>query len=320
MTTVTLPLITIAIATFNRAEILRRSLRSLYNLSTQGLFRYEVVVIDNASTDHTSQVVLECAGECQIEMRPIVEPIAGLPFARNRSVIEARGDWVAFFDDDQLADPDWLLRLYESSISNSVKCVGGSRSLLFDCPPKSTLSKYANYLLGEIDEDRECFYHPKFLPCTGNVIVAKEVFDKIGLFNEACVEGGEDGDFFLRLLESGYQAFYQPKAHVQHLISSNRLESKYLRWIAYRHGLHLARRDFDRKGMLVSLGLAGMRWGQAVTLTVPKLLYNVLLRRVADVVASQSKIALVCGYTQYVFNGHRQSPSMVAKSIHRGKG
>ncbi len=128
------PLVSIAIATFNRAETLRRSLKSISDLETGNLFRYEVVVVDNASTDHTAQVIQECQSETSVPIRRIFESKAGLPFARNRLVKEANGEWIAFFDDDQLAQPDWLLTLFQTATRNQVRCAGGSRTLQIETP------------------------------------------------------------------------------------------------------------------------------------------------------------------------------------------
>ena len=109
------PDITVVVCTHNRAESLWQALASLYALETGGRFTYEVLVIDNASPDHTQDVIAAAAGESKAPLRGVHEPQKGIVAARNRGVLEAAGKWIAFFDDDQLADSRWLLELHSAA-------------------------------------------------------------------------------------------------------------------------------------------------------------------------------------------------------------
>src|SRR5438445_13898566 len=95
------PDISIVVCTQNRAEALRGALASLSELAKTN-FTYEIVVIDNGSTDHTPQVVAAAAVEAKHPLRGVSEPEKGIVPARNRGIRESRGRWIAFFDDDQL--------------------------------------------------------------------------------------------------------------------------------------------------------------------------------------------------------------------------
>lgn len=319
------PLISIGIATFNRAETLRRALVSLLSLNRSDLFRTEIVVIDNGSTDHTAQVVAECARlpaavESGVEVRHVVEPKAGLPFARNRAVAESRGEWVAFFDDDQLAAEDWLIRLFTTATEKRAECVGGSRSLRIEVDSPPSLHLFCRYLLGEIDIREPQPYHRKFLPCTGNVLVSKSVFEKVGVFDETVLDGGEDSDFFNRVIDHGVVAFYDPLATVEHLISPNRLEKSYLSWIAFRHGLHVGRRDIVQRGRSAAMLLVAGRWIHTSATVLPKLMIANIRKDVAGQVGLRCMIERVIGYTKYVANGGRSDALLVNKTMHRGRG
>src|SRR5688572_27730028 len=105
------PDISIVVCTQNRAAMLRGALASLYDLATDG-FTYEIVVIDNGSTDETQKTIATAATQSRHPLRGIYEPEKGIVPARNRGIREARGRWIAFFDDDQLADSRWLVELY----------------------------------------------------------------------------------------------------------------------------------------------------------------------------------------------------------------
>ena len=97
--------ISVVVCSFNRAEGLRSALASLYDLETGNLFSYEIIVIDNASTDATPATIAQAAIESKTPLRGVYEGRKGIAPARNRGIAEAKGEWVAFFDDDQRADP-----------------------------------------------------------------------------------------------------------------------------------------------------------------------------------------------------------------------
>lgn len=132
------PDITVVVCTHNRAESLRSALASLYDLETGSRFTYEVLVVDNASPDHTSEVIREAAAASQAPLRGVHEPTKGIIAARNRGVLDAAGRWIAFFDDDQLADRRWLLELFAAAEQHRVRSVGGE--FICSCRPAVTES------------------------------------------------------------------------------------------------------------------------------------------------------------------------------------
>lgn len=241
-------LVSVIVTTFNRSRMLSRALESLAAQDTAGEFCYEIVVIDNCSTDDTAAVVAAFAERCAVPLRHVYEARQGLPFARNRGLREARGQWIAFFDDDQLAPTHWLAALRRFAIERGLECVGGGRSLVvqFDAPP---LSPYCRKLLGEsLGAGAPAPYSRKNLPTTGNVLVRRKVFDRLGAFNETWLEGGEDTEFFNRLVTSGATAWFTPTAAVEHVIPAERLAPDYLERIALRHGVTFGRRDLEEQG------------------------------------------------------------------------
>ena len=103
------PKVTVAIPTYNRAAFLRQTLAGI---AAQRFPReaFEVLVIDNNSTDETRAVVAEFAGE-RPAPRHLLETKQALDFARNRAVAEARGEIIVFGDDDILVETDWLAQM-----------------------------------------------------------------------------------------------------------------------------------------------------------------------------------------------------------------
>lgn len=105
--------ISTVIPTLNRPDPLRRALRSAIAQELPSGVRYEIVVIDNSTDSNARDVVSDLMAQAKItnsgtEIRYVSEPNPGLSNARNAGVAAARGDWVAFLDDDQEASPRWL--------------------------------------------------------------------------------------------------------------------------------------------------------------------------------------------------------------------
>src|SRR6266850_5965612 len=99
-------LVTVGICTWNRAALLREALGSLTRLAVPPRLEWEVLVVDNGSTDDTPSVVAELG--VAIPIRCVFERAPGLSNARNRCVREARGAYILWTDDDVIVDPGWL--------------------------------------------------------------------------------------------------------------------------------------------------------------------------------------------------------------------
>lgn len=243
------PDISIVVCTFNRAGMLAEALASLADLTTDGAFTYEIVVIDNASTDETQAVIAAAAGRCKYSLRGILETQKGIIPARNRGIREARGQWIAFFDDDQLADPRWLAELYRGAREQKCRVVGGAVHLAL--PPREVgrLSSTVRMLLGEsILSQKPLRYGGRITPGCGNLMVARTVFDEVGVF-QLTIEGrGEDTDLFMRIDAAGIEAWYLPAAIIHHMTPPERLTPAYLKNLARRMGQGIAQRQAERLG------------------------------------------------------------------------
>lgn len=119
--------VSIVVCTHNRAESLRDALQSVVSQDYPAL-NYEIIVVDNCSTDNTKHVVEEFADNKlnNANMRYVNEERLGLSYARDRGIEEARGEIIAFIDDDAKADRFWLSRLTKVySEEKDAACVGG---------------------------------------------------------------------------------------------------------------------------------------------------------------------------------------------------
>ena len=221
--------ITIVLCTWNRAEMLREALTSLSQVRVTDDFGAEILVVDNNSPDHTAKVVDEVAATSPIPIRRVLETQQGVVHARNRGVAEAAGDWIAFFDDDQLADENWLVELHAAAVSQNAKCVGGSVVLKLPESCDRELSPICQMLLGATagrDTARE--YDHRFTPGTGNLMLHRDVFAAIGVFDPAYHMRGEDTNLVLRALAAGLRSWFTPAAVVHHIIPAERLDDEFL--------------------------------------------------------------------------------------------
>ncbi len=256
------PRITVVVCTYNRADSLRDALASLVDLHTNG-FDYDVLVVDNASTDHTGTVVHEFVTAHGDRFRGIRESRPGVSAARNAGVRAAGGDWIAFFDDDQIADPDWLSELFALARRREVALVGGSVRLKLPYGTVRNPTGFCRVLLGEtLGRDHEQPYTRKVAPGCGNMLVHASVFGRVGLFDETLTTGGEDTDLYRRIREAGYEAWYTPTALVWHVIPAERLGVDALEWSAKRIGGHVARREARESGIAGRFGWTMIRGAQ----------------------------------------------------------
>src|SRR5687768_9378829 len=93
--------VSVVMCTHNRAPMLPEALQSLFALRAEG-FKYEIVVVDNASTDNTADVVRGMIPQSPVRLHLVNEATPGGAYAHNRGIDAAAGDWIAWFDDDEI--------------------------------------------------------------------------------------------------------------------------------------------------------------------------------------------------------------------------
>jgi glycosyltransferase involved in cell wall biosynthesis len=276
--------------------MLADALNSLSHLDADG-FHFEIVVVDNGSTDGTPAVVAAANRGSAVAVRHVVESRAGVAFARNRGVKEAAGEWIAFFDDDQLADRRWLVELLAMAREKNVRCVGGAVDLKLPAGHTRILSPVIRMLLGEtvgMDEPRK--YNANVTPGTGNLIVHRSVFNEVGIFNEELNVRGEDTDLFLRIFNRGFESWYTPAALVHHVIPPERLQREYLCRLAKIMAGGMAEIDRDDWGKALYPFAWLARCAQAALLLVPRLLWALLRRDEEKALGAYCRLSIARKY------------------------
>ncbi len=280
--------VTVVVGSYNRAAMLAETIESLTALDTSlaggGRFTYEIVAIDNASTDETQQVLARFAdpalrGAAE-RVRGFYEVEPGVTHARNRGLRDAAGQWIAFHDDDQRAHPQWLAKLQELARRRNLKVVGGAVHLSLPADNCRELAPECRVLLGEkVGWNQEQPYSRKRIPGTNNLMLHRSVLDEVGVFDVRIKDGGEDADLYRRIRAAGYDAWYTPEAIVYHLIPAPRLADPYMKWTATRHGQHLALREYREWGRAKLGVMIGIRALQAAGSYFPRYALTKLMGR-----------------------------------------
>ncbi len=250
MTTHARTKISIVIPSFNRAYYLDGALESLTQQETDDRFDYEVVIVDNASKDNTQEVVENFAATSPVTVRYLHETKPGDAPPRNKGIRESDGDWLAFFDDDQFAEPRWLLNMLDAAESHNTTVVGGPVHLDLPDDVIAQLSNACKSTLREMKPYRtDQPYDVNVVPGTGNMMVARSLFDEIGLFEEDIKEGGSDWKLVEDARAHGVIPWYASKAKIRHRVEENRMTPAYFCWDSRNGGVSQADVDYRKHGV-----------------------------------------------------------------------
>ena len=246
------PLISVVMPTFNRAATLRRVIDSVLNQKQdKSSFSFEFLVSNNASTDETSQVLSEYGEKITV----VYEARAGESYARNAAIKIARGEWLAFFDDDQVADDHWLDDLLHAAQSRGALIVSGSTDLELSLQEQKELGPNCCRFLGKRMHSSTAKLAGRELPAAGNVLVHRSVFERIGIFDEDLTVGA-DSNFFLRAEEAEFAMWGSERAVIWHQVPEDRLRRAFLLERAQWQGAYfvlLGSRGSTRQALYLAL-------------------------------------------------------------------
>jgi glycosyltransferase involved in cell wall biosynthesis/GT2 family glycosyltransferase len=222
--------VSVVICTYNRAELLTESIKSIaaqdYPASA-----FEIIVVDNNSTDGTSEITESLAASSTVSIRYVFEERQGLSFARNTGIHTAHGEIVAFIDDDIDADRGWLAAIVGAFTDPSIACAGGPiRPIWAGARPEWLTKDLESYLtISEFDSARKAgeFIWPE-TPWGANISFRKSAFATVGLFpanlgrNGSCLLSGEEVNLCKRIFDAGQRIAFAPEAVIHHKIAPER--------------------------------------------------------------------------------------------------
>lgn len=238
------PSLSVAICTKDRAPRLRRLLASLDAVrADQPFAALEVLVVDNAPSDDATRAAVETFDE----VRYVLEPRAGLDFARNAALAAATGDLLAFLDDDVVVDPGWLQGLFAAW--KRAPDAGGYTGLVLpyrlDTEAQVQFERRGGFGRGFRPDEFRTERHGNTLHPVGAGILGagcdmcfdRRLLLELGGFDEALdtgapLPGGGDLDIFYRVLRSGRPMVYEPSYAVfhEHRETLPQLERQYWTW------------------------------------------------------------------------------------------
>ena len=235
--------ISAVVCTHNRATYLRTALQSLVS-QTLDRHCYEIIVVDNASTDGTREVVGEFSDVPGL--RYLYEPVAGISPARNTGWRNARGEYVAYLDDDAVASPGWLAKLLDvfEAHEPTPGCVGGKVEPIWEARRPDWL---ADGMLGYL-----AIIHWSDVPVVidqeqwlsgCNMACPRELLRLVGGFRGELGRQGtslrtnEENHLRQQLDSLGRCSLYHPEVVVRHHVSASRLTRKWFRERAWWQGV-----------------------------------------------------------------------------------
>lgn len=309
--------ISVIICTYNRCELLKKAVASL--LAQQcGALRYEILIVDNHSSDATRQVCEAFVAQPEIAVRYLFEPQQGVSFARNTGIRQAKAPILAFCDDDVCVSRDWLAAIKRAFDEHpEIAGVGGKVVPLWQEQAPAWLTRqhwmplalqdYGEEALRIDGENRLCLI-------TANLALRRQVFERTGLFSPTLqrVKNGigsmEDHELHVRLWEAGYQELYRPEIVVGAVVQAERLTREYHRRWHKGHGYFYAlMRDaeFERSAarwfdvpahLYKSAFLDLLQWGK-----------NRLLQNHQEAFACEVRLAFFFGFLEQRLATYRNS-------------
>lgn len=304
-----MPHISVCICTYRRPALLRRLLEELTLQETENRFRFSVVVADNDGERSAEPLIAELRSKCPFEIVYCVESRQNIALARNKVVQNAKGDYLAFIDDDEFPAKRWLLTLLTTLEGHDVDGVLGPVLRHFDEKPPAWLEKSNLYVrrvnpTGMAVEWQEAR--------TGNVLIRRDVIGADPSPFRPEFRAGEDQDFFRRKIEEGRKFIWCAEAEAFETVPPARWSRSYLLRKALLRGA-TAGLHTNAKGVLKSI--------LAVVLYVPALPFAFLVGQhrgiplLVSLCDHLGKLLILMGINpvrgEYVLDGPQKEAQMV---------
>ena len=243
--------ISVVISTYNRCAMLPEAIESILRQNTPEV-NYEVLIVDNNSTDATRQVVESFIKRGHRNLRYVFEAKQGPAHGRNAGIANANGRIIAFTDDDVRPAADWLSNIKRAFDNNTdVECVGGKILPSWPTDPPAWLTGDHWAPLAIADYGDSIVFSVRNIPIcwsTSNLSFRSTVFERIGGFSGAFLRC-QDRELMLRFMRDGGQMMYAPNVVVTADVVEERLTKAYHRkWHMTTGKYHAVMRLYERMG------------------------------------------------------------------------
>lgn len=225
---------TVAIPTYNGADRIPKVLEYLRSQIIPANLSWEVIVVDNNSTDDTATVAetYQASWSLDAPLRYCFESKQGLAFARQCAVEQARGKYVGFLDDDTLPDPNWVAAAYAFGEEYpKAGAYGGQVHGQFEVDPPANFERIESFFAIKRRGSNASRYNPETLslPAGAGLVIRREAWlESVPKQLVRTGRGGNDFEISLHLHYRGWEIWYCPTMHIYHQIPSQRLERESL--------------------------------------------------------------------------------------------
>lgn len=243
--------ITVCICTFRRASIVD-ALKSVDGQTLPGDVALSVIVADNDETRSAEALVLDTAQLLKTPVTYVHAPARNISIARNACLDAAQGDWVVFFDDDEIAPPDWIAALLQTAKDEQADVVFGAAKAQYDDSVPTWI--------------RARDYHSNIPKRRGGVVQTGHTCNAMMKRDHPAIlgerfrldkgrTGGEDTEFFFRLWRAGAKLAISDEATVYEPVDPKRLSFDWIMKRKYRSGISYGRHALAKNTLFARLKL-----------------------------------------------------------------
>jgi glucosyl-dolichyl phosphate glucuronosyltransferase len=237
----------VLVTTFERPQMLARTLDSLLQAPIPVDLSVHVTVIENSPSANAAAVVETLAAPFQGRLTYIRERRPGKSNALNTGIRRTRGDLIGIVDDDEEVDPGWYAHIVHAFRNPEVDFIGGPYVPRWGAVPKPWMPVSYRGVIGHVDDGDRVMVFGKDAPgilMGGNTVIRRRVLERVGPYSPALgptarhrLMSGEDEDFYTRLLLAGAHGLYIPGLKVYHYVPPERLTKKYYRRWCFWNGV-----------------------------------------------------------------------------------
>jgi len=263
--------------TYNRSKYLRRTIESVCAQSFDP-GNYEIIIIDNNSTDDTARLCGILINENKDRIiRYFKEIDQGLSYALNRGIKEASGEFLIYIDDDETIDKEHLQLLdgHLNDFPSAVLCASPVVPV-YEKKEPGWMSPFTKRLIGGYfnQGDKVKKLNKNNYPGTGHTIIKKELYEKYGYYNTnlgrsgSSLMGAEDKDMIYRLISNNVACYYLPDIPIYHHIPEYKLSNDFFNKLTYSVGKseRIRTKSISQKMYVKRLFDECIKWGASFLL------------------------------------------------------
>ncbi|MDR1760924.1 MAG: glycosyltransferase [Bacteroidales bacterium] len=226
--------LSVIVCTYNREDLIEKCLTHLANQTCKD---FELIIVNNNATDRTEEICKTfIQNHSEVNIRLVLETKSGLCAARNCGIREAKGEWIAYIDNDAFANKYYVENfLHFIKAYPQARVCGGKVLPYFESKRPKWLSDYLLPIVTTLDKGTKVtrFKHRSY-PVGANMLIHREIFSRYGVFNENLGIKGEnrtvsadEKEFFLRFIGKEIPAYYIPNVSVEHWVPNSRITQQF---------------------------------------------------------------------------------------------